>query len=104
MFQKLIYMYLFWVCLYNYIIFLQIDWLDRDGKCYIFDVYGYYFEMDYGLEYGLIFFIIYIQIYDVYNVFDFVDKGYVGVKVGGVLNDCIFKFDFIEDFEDNKRN
>lgn len=45
--------------------------------------------------------IIYTQTYDAYNAFDLADKGHVGVKAGGALNNCIFKFDFTEDLEDN---
>lgn len=81
--------------------FLQIDWPDRDGKRHTSDVHGYYFETDYGLEHGLIPSIIYTQTYDAYNAFDLADKGHVGVKAGGALNNCIFKFDFTEDLEDN---
>lgn len=59
----------------------QIDWEDNKGWCYQDQVYGCYVEGDYGYYYLFIFFLEYVQVCDFYEDFQFVDKGYVIVKV-----------------------
>ncbi|CAG2249031.1 unnamed protein product [Mytilus edulis] len=72
----------------------QVDWPDRDGKQHQDHVNGYYFELDYGEQHGLIPSLEYTQLYDPYDVITLADHGYVNVKAIGSYHGCSFVFDY----------
>ncbi|CAC5369975.1 unnamed protein product [Mytilus coruscus] len=72
----------------------QVDWPDRDGKQHQDHVNGYYFELDYGEQHGLIPSLEYTQLYDPYDVISLADHGYVKVQAIGSYHGCSFVFDY----------
>ena len=73
---------------------LQVNWPSR-GKRQISNLFGYYFELDWGLRHQRLPSLQYTQLYDPPNVITDLDrKGWVSVKADGATNDCVFEFDF----------
>lgn len=73
---------------------LQIDWPRYTGKREVSQVYGYYFELDWGVEHQRVPSLVYIQMYDPYNIVDLAEKGYVKVTANSGLHACIFEYDY----------
>ena len=73
---------------------LQVNWPSR-GKRQISSLYGYYFELDWGLRHQRLPSLQYTQLYDPPNVLaDLDSKGWVSVKASGATDECVFEFDF----------
>ncbi|KAK3097383.1 hypothetical protein FSP39_009155 [Pinctada imbricata] len=73
----------------------DLDWPDRDGHRHIVNkVYGYYYEVDYGIQHHLIGSMAYIQMFDAYNIIDLADKGYMKIKAEESYHECVLTFDY----------
>ncbi|XP_045196918.2 uncharacterized protein LOC123551787 [Mercenaria mercenaria] len=71
-----------------------IDWPNVNGHRVVSQVYGYYFELDWGIQHDRVPSLMYIQMYDPYNVVELAQKGYVRVTADGGYHACAFKYDF----------
>ena len=58
------------------------------------DVYGYYFEMDWGLEHGRVTSLIYSQLWDMWDAFDVSMNGTVTVLAEAADKPCEFHYDY----------
>ncbi|XP_050391148.1 uncharacterized protein LOC126810221 [Patella vulgata] len=73
----------------------EVDYPTRDGKREHCELYGYYFELDYGIENDRVSSLEYTQLYDVPDVYtNLSPKGYVKVQPKGSNNYCIFVYDY----------
>ena len=75
-------------------ILFQVNWPGVDGKRHISNVYGYYFELDWGIQHQRVPSLEYIQLYDAYDITDLRSYGWVNVSVGGGYHSCSFTYDF----------
>ena len=57
-------------------------------------MHGYYFELDWGIQHDRIPSLMYIQMYDPYDVIDLAPKGHVTVIAIGSFHACAFTYDF----------
>ena len=58
------------------------------------DVYGYYFEADWGPEHQRVESLIYTQLWDMWDAFDVSMNGSVSVKPDGVDTPCEFQYNY----------
>ena len=73
---------------------MQVNWPAR-GKRQVSHVYGYYFELDWGVRHHRVPSLEYTQLYDPPNVLPDLDpKGWVSVSASGAYSACIFEYDF----------
>lgn len=71
-----------------------MEWPKADGQQIKSKVYGYYFELDWGIQHGRVPSLMYIQMYDPYNVVDLAEKGHVRIMADGSYHACAFTYDF----------
>ncbi|XP_045206607.2 uncharacterized protein LOC123558822 [Mercenaria mercenaria] len=71
-----------------------IDWPNVNGHRVVSQVHGYYFELDWGIQHDRIPSLMYIQMYDPYDIMELAQKGYVKVTADGGYHTCAFKYDF----------
>lgn len=57
-------------------------------------VYGYYFELDWGIENKRVPSLMYIQMYDPPDILNLAPKGHVKITAQGSDYACVFKYDF----------
>ncbi|KAK3577440.1 hypothetical protein CHS0354_032291 [Potamilus streckersoni] len=72
----------------------MIDWPDVSNKRHVDKVYGYYFELDWGIMHHRVPSLEYVQLYDPYNISQLRPWGYVKVTVIGNNHPCFFTYDF----------
>ncbi|KAL3881306.1 hypothetical protein ACJMK2_027759 [Sinanodonta woodiana] len=71
-----------------------VDWPDTSNKRHVDKVYGYYFELDWGIVHHRVPSLEYVQFYDPYNISQLRPWGYVKVTVIGNNHPCFFTYDF----------
>ncbi|XP_076466898.1 uncharacterized protein LOC143298095 isoform X2 [Babylonia areolata] len=72
----------------------EVNWPAR-GQRRLSQLYGYYFELDWGVRHKRVPSLEYTQLYDPPSVWtDLDDKGWVRVKVAGGTSACVFEYDF----------
>ena len=56
-------------------------------------LYGYYYELDYGIQHGLVDSLVYIQLYDIPELRDLKRNGTIGVaRTDGTGEGCYFNY------------
>lgn len=56
-------------------------------------LYGYYYELDYGKQHGLVDSLVYVQLYDIPNLRDIKKHGVIGVaRTDGTGEGCYFNY------------
>ncbi|XP_041350900.1 uncharacterized protein LOC121369889 [Gigantopelta aegis] len=72
-----------------------IDWPKKDGTRRQDDVYGYYFEMDWGIQHNRVPSLVYVMLYDIPNMnVDLEPKGYVMVTLKDGGHPCVYVYDY----------
>ena len=77
------------------LICLQVNYTLYDNTHKSISLFGYYFELDYGLQHGLVDSLIYIQLYDIPDLRDLKRKGEIRVaRTDGTGEPCVFNYTF----------
>ena len=66
----------------------------REGRRESAQLFGYYFEMDWGIEHGREPSMSYVQCWDTYDAYDVARKGNVRLQLIGQETYCIFEYDY----------
>ena len=73
----------------------QVTYYTREGQLKtVNDVFGYYFEGDWGLEHNRVQSLIYSQLWDMWDAFDISMNGTVTVKPDDVTRPCEFQYNY----------
>lgn len=72
--------------------FAQVDYTTWDNKQESTDLYGYYFELDYGKSHGLVQSLQYVQLFDIPNLRNLKRAGSITVQAKGALDHCTFNY------------
>ncbi|ESO89240.1 hypothetical protein LOTGIDRAFT_154331 [Lottia gigantea] len=73
----------------------QVNYPTRNGKRQETELYGYYYETDYGVQHDRVPSLQYVQLFDVPDVYtNLAMKGYVEVLATGSYNKCVFVYDY----------
>ncbi|CAH1798289.1 unnamed protein product [Owenia fusiformis] len=69
----------------------NVTWPDRSGKYHSSSIYGYYYEMDYGIAHNLTPDLQYCMLWDFLPLNQFANHGFV--YVSGCGHPCVFEYD-----------
>ena len=73
---------------------MQMTYSTREGDRVSAEIFGYYFEMDWGIEHGREPSMFYTQCYDMYDAYDVARKGNVRLQLKDEETYCIFEYDY----------
>ncbi|KAH3727093.1 hypothetical protein DPMN_053019 [Dreissena polymorpha] len=79
-----------------------IDWPNANGQRTKSNVYGYYFELDWGSQHQRVPSLMYVQTFDPYDVTKLAPRGVVRVQAGNSYHACVFEYDFTKADDDNR--
>lgn len=83
---------------------MQVDWPNVNGHRVQSQVYGYYFELDWGIQHHRVPSLMYIQMYDPYDVMELAPKGHVKVVAKDSFHACVFSYDFTKSTSSNQND